>query len=987
MGISGLLPVLKPIQDKTTLERYRGKTLAVDTYAWLHKAAFSCSMQLVLDQPTSAYIDYIIRRLAMFQHFGITAYMVLDGDYLPSKGNTEADRCKRREEYRQKALNALKDHNKRLAMNYCQKACDITPEMAKSLIEELKKRQIRYVVAPYEADSQLVYLENKGLVDGIVSEDSDLLVFGCQTLITKLNDRGECIEIQRCKFKLCRATALSCLSQPELQLMAIISGCDYTRGISGLGVQKAAALVKRFKTLDRIIMALKFEGKITVPDAFSGEYKRASIAFKHPIVFDPVQKLPVHLHPIPKDSEEVREYVLSCTGQVLDAEIHCGVANGDLNPFTKLPLVSREAKFGFTRTDKKSRTLKKSTSLPIPSLRRSFSQRNTLDKYSGKSLGGSKGTIDSSPYRSRKHAIFTIDHFIKRLSDSTKRGCEDAADNESSLVKRSRILEGGSSQNEERQQSKFFKSDRESRVVIDSGNAYGNADGPSDFVDLNSSEFVVSDPEDEGKLLTENDKENILGKLAADYGEDKLESVHSPKVIKRFALKDITNEVQSKRLKRELIEKSGKSTSEALKLRAQSTSVLTSFGFHGRSTLTLYLNWADGMDTEQKLEVISERFPEVDKSELLEILVACDGSIERTEEMLDEQFPHKEKKPKRKTRELQDDDVEKTETGGLISDMKSFKRRKAGTKIVTLYTKEEIESLFDNLVFIRDFLPEQLAEDMATLLMSKRTLLTPNEFYIAGQKCRSSHRTGIFKAELDSKRPFSDVGNKEQNSFFAEMKVCRYLVEDQVNLLLAERKPLATYQVQDHWQGNLCIANMFENSKQQLDWHSDKLTSIGPLPVIASVSLGATRIFRVKKAYASRESKINENSIFNIPLPHNSLLVMLSGTQEEYKHCVPSVEGCLTRNSESTITLTDADDFVDNAKLENGPGLLQVAVNNEYIRESSQDLRRFVEQAISQIVASIGDDEVIETMKEVIDEKYEYDDDVAKDAEEEEEEE
>jgi exonuclease-1 len=35
-------------------------------------------------------------------------------------------------------------------------------------------------VAPYEADAQLYYLEREGYVDGIITEDSDLLVFGCK---------------------------------------------------------------------------------------------------------------------------------------------------------------------------------------------------------------------------------------------------------------------------------------------------------------------------------------------------------------------------------------------------------------------------------------------------------------------------------------------------------------------------------------------------------------------------------------------------------------------------------------------------------------------------------------------------------------------------------------------------------------------------------------------------------------------------------------
>lgn len=46
----------------------------------------------------------------------------------------------------------------------------------------MKKAGLPYVVAPYEADAQLAFLEHEGLVDGILTEDSDLLVFGCQVV-------------------------------------------------------------------------------------------------------------------------------------------------------------------------------------------------------------------------------------------------------------------------------------------------------------------------------------------------------------------------------------------------------------------------------------------------------------------------------------------------------------------------------------------------------------------------------------------------------------------------------------------------------------------------------------------------------------------------------------------------------------------------------------------------------------------------------------
>jgi exonuclease-1 len=53
MGISGLLPLLKSIQQQKHLSELSGKTLAVDAYVWLHKGAYGCAVELVTGKATT----------------------------------------------------------------------------------------------------------------------------------------------------------------------------------------------------------------------------------------------------------------------------------------------------------------------------------------------------------------------------------------------------------------------------------------------------------------------------------------------------------------------------------------------------------------------------------------------------------------------------------------------------------------------------------------------------------------------------------------------------------------------------------------------------------------------------------------------------------------------------------------------------------------------------------------------------------------------
>ena len=39
---------------------------------------------------------------------------------------------------------------------------------------------LQVVVAPYEADAQLAYLVKEGIAQVVITEDSDLLAFGCK---------------------------------------------------------------------------------------------------------------------------------------------------------------------------------------------------------------------------------------------------------------------------------------------------------------------------------------------------------------------------------------------------------------------------------------------------------------------------------------------------------------------------------------------------------------------------------------------------------------------------------------------------------------------------------------------------------------------------------------------------------------------------------------------------------------------------------------
>ncbi|KAJ5998748.1 hypothetical protein N7451_006558 [Penicillium sp. IBT 35674x] len=351
MGIKGLHGLLKSIQKPCHLKKFAGQTLAVDAYGWLHRGTVACSVDLVLDRPTRKHIDFVLHRVRMLLYFGVVPYMVFDGDDLPSKAATEADRHRRRQESKALGLELQRKGRIPEAYQEFQKAVDVTPYMARQLIEELKKMNVQYVVAPYEADPQMVYLEQQGIVHGIISEDSDLLVFGAKRLLSKLDQHGECIELNRADFTACREVSLVGWSDADFRRMCILSGCDYLANIPKMGLKTAYRSIRKHKTVEKALRMLQFEGQFKVPADYLKDFKQAEDTFLYQRVFCPKAK---KLIPLTTPEEGVNLEEMPFVGADVDPEIAAGVACGDLDPTTKepiemKPLVAGKVPMGISR--------------------------------------------------------------------------------------------------------------------------------------------------------------------------------------------------------------------------------------------------------------------------------------------------------------------------------------------------------------------------------------------------------------------------------------------------------------------------------------------------------------------------------------------------------------------------------------------------------------------------------------------------------------
>jgi len=296
MGISSLLPTLKSVsQHKHVAEAYGGKTVCVDAYVWLHRGAYACARELCEGLSASKHVEYFMHRARMLAKSQIRAIYVFDGGRLPSKAGEEESRRRGRAEALARAREYARQGNATAAYEQYTRAVDVTPEMARQVIDALAREGFESVTAPYEADAQMAYLAKNGFVDGVITEDSDLIAHGCGSVFTKMGADGIGLEIRYAD--LARNRDLSFVGfTPEMFLeMCVLSGCDYLPSLNGVGIKKAHGLIRRFRTYSKALRHMKFEG-VAVPKEYEARFQDALLTFRFQWVYCPKRQKNVHLN-------------------------------------------------------------------------------------------------------------------------------------------------------------------------------------------------------------------------------------------------------------------------------------------------------------------------------------------------------------------------------------------------------------------------------------------------------------------------------------------------------------------------------------------------------------------------------------------------------------------------------------------------------------------------------------------------------------------
>uniref|UniRef100_UPI00398ECA35 exonuclease 1 n=1 Tax=Pristiophorus japonicus TaxID=55135 RepID=UPI00398ECA35 len=331
MGIQGLLQFVKEASESIHIKKYKGQTVAVDMYCWLHKGAFACADKLAKGEPTDQYVNYCMKFVEMLDSFGVKPILVFDGCTLPSKKEVEKARRLRRQTNLQKGKQLLREGKTAEARECFTRCVNITPAMAHEVIKVARVKGMDCIVAPYEADAQLAYLNKIGIAQAVITEDSDLLAFGCKKVVLKVDKYGNGMEIDQAQFGKCKQLG-DIFTEEKFRYMCILSGCDYLASIHGIGLAKACKLLRIANNPD-IITVIKKMGQylktsVTVTEEYIEGFIRANNTFLYQLVFDP---LTWKLVPLSAYSDGVDPKSLDYAGHHFGDEKALNIALGNID--------------------------------------------------------------------------------------------------------------------------------------------------------------------------------------------------------------------------------------------------------------------------------------------------------------------------------------------------------------------------------------------------------------------------------------------------------------------------------------------------------------------------------------------------------------------------------------------------------------------------------------------------------------------------------
>ncbi|XP_077567560.1 flap endonuclease GEN homolog 1 isoform X2 [Stigmatopora nigra] len=232
MGVHDLWSIVEPVRESVPLYSLTGKTLAVDLSLWICEAQH---VQAMMGRVTKPHLRNLFFRVSSLVLMGVKLVFVMEGEAPKLKAETMSQRVAHRFGGKQKVCKSS-TNTSRGRFNAVLREC----------AEMLDYLGVPWVVAAGEAEAMCAYLDSNHLVDGCITNDGDVFLYGARTVYRNFNINSKDPQVD-C-YKTSRVQTELSLSRENLVGLAILLGCDYIpKGIPGVGKEHALRLIQTIK--------------------------------------------------------------------------------------------------------------------------------------------------------------------------------------------------------------------------------------------------------------------------------------------------------------------------------------------------------------------------------------------------------------------------------------------------------------------------------------------------------------------------------------------------------------------------------------------------------------------------------------------------------------------------------------------------------------------------------------------------------------------
>jgi flap endonuclease-1 len=282
MGIKNMLKFLNTNYPNTikkieTMD-FEKKKIAIDISIMLYQVVINIrnsGADMVNNQgEITSHILGLFNKTINLLKMNIIPVYVFDGKPPEFKSKV----LEERRDVKNKAYEKLnEDLTEEEKIKYFKRTVSISKKQIEQCIELLDTMGVPYIVAPGEADSQCAYLAKVGLVDGVLTDDMDIMTFGAPKIYRNLASYNK----DNLEISMSDVLTSMDMNYEQFVELCILFGCDYCERFKDIKQDTIYRYYKGHHNIPDTLNHLKEDGN-NLPNVSIEEYNKIKEYFMNP---------------------------------------------------------------------------------------------------------------------------------------------------------------------------------------------------------------------------------------------------------------------------------------------------------------------------------------------------------------------------------------------------------------------------------------------------------------------------------------------------------------------------------------------------------------------------------------------------------------------------------------------------------------------------------------------------------------------------------